>query len=88
MKRIFILVFGIVIGAAGSSVITGARSATFGSRTADVTQATNAAYRDGMFLGKLDSRSGRGRHACVARWSASADRSSFAAGYEAGYARF
>jgi hypothetical protein len=50
-------------------------------------QATDGAYRDGLFLGRLDARAGRNRRACVGRWSSQTDRASFASGYEDGYAR-
>jgi hypothetical protein len=44
-------------------------------------QATNAAFRDGMFVGKLDIQNGRKLHLSSGRWQADADRKSFIAGY-------
>ena len=84
MKRVFAIVLGLVICAGASTVITGARS---NRRSAEINQATDAAYRDGLFLGQFDANRGRARHMCVGRWSTASDRNSFIAGYDAGYAK-
>ena len=49
-------------------------------------QATDAAFRDGLYLGKLQARQGREPHLSVGRWSGEADRGAFVRGYERGYA--
>ncbi len=83
MKRIFGIVLAIVICAAGSTMITNANS-----RTQHPEQKRNdAAYRDGLFLGQLDSKQGRERHLSIGRWSSQAERRSFSEGYKAGYER-
>jgi hypothetical protein len=51
----------------------------------DVRQATNAAYRDGLFQGKLAAARGAKPIPSVGRWNGEKDRSSFAAGYKEGY---
>lgn len=51
----------------------------------DSSQEINAAYRDGLYLGKLDGQEGRKAKPSVGRWNAEADRVSFTAGYEKGY---
>jgi len=84
MKKVFAIVLGLVICAGASTLITGVRS---NRRSADINQATDAAYRDGLFLGQFDANQGRTRHVCVGRWSTASDRNSFIAGYEAGYAK-
>jgi hypothetical protein len=48
-------------------------------------EASNAAYQDGMYLGRLAARSGSGPHISALRRSAGEDRASFSAGYELGY---
>ncbi|HEX4544740.1 MAG TPA: hypothetical protein VH110_00180 [Candidatus Acidoferrum sp.] len=45
----------------------------------------NAAYRDGVYLGKLDGQEGRKVRPSVGRWNAEVDRASFTTGYEKGY---
>jgi hypothetical protein len=47
--------------------------------------ATDAAYRDGLFLGRFDAEAGRSHRVCLGRWSTLPDRASFASGYEDGY---
>lgn len=87
MKRIFLLGLMIVILAVVSTVWSGVSATTGQSRKPDSTHATDAAYRDGLFLGKFDAQSGRVRRVCVGRWSAETDRAAFASGYKDGYAR-
>jgi hypothetical protein len=48
-------------------------------------QATNAAYRDGMYLAKLDVQNGRKPHLITGRWSNAQDRASFLEGYQQAY---
>lgn len=47
--------------------------------------ATDGAFRDGLFVGRMTARSGRAAHAPIGRWSSEGDRASFAAGYRRGY---
>jgi hypothetical protein len=84
MRRIPVLLLGIAIGAGASTMMSGVRANV---HTAMVDQHTDAAYRDGLFLGQLDARQKRESHACVGRWSTATDRDSFAAGYRAGYGK-
>jgi hypothetical protein len=51
-----------------------------------VDQATNGAYRDGLYLGRLAVGRGDPYHTSVGRWSKKADRAAFAVGYQQGYA--
>ena len=51
----------------------------------EVRHATDAAYRDGLFQGKLAAARGNKAIPSVGRWSSSEDRSSFVAGYTQGY---
>ena len=48
-------------------------------------QAAVAAFRDGLYLGKLDSQRGSARHVAIGRWSGVGDRASFAKGYDQAY---
>jgi hypothetical protein len=41
-----------------------------------------AAYRDGLYVGKLAAQRGEQRLAPVGRWAAQSDRDAFSAGYE------
>ena len=46
---------------------------------------TNAAYRDGLYVGKLAAKQGIEPHAAIGRWSRTEDRENFAAGYQQSY---
>lgn len=51
-------------------------------RTPITTQAaTDGAFRDGLYLGKLDRAAGRTVAPPIARWSSDKDRESFVRGY-------
>ncbi len=47
--------------------------------------ATNAAYRDGLYLGKFAAQQGNDAHLATARWARSEDRENFATGYQQSY---
>ena len=52
----------------------------------ETTLASDGAFRDGLYLGKLAAESGQApRRPAIGRWSADQDRSMFAAGYRRGY---
>jgi hypothetical protein len=50
-----------------------------------IERAANAAYRDGLFEGKLARSRGSLAHVSVGRWTKQNDRRAFAAGYQAGF---
>ena len=47
--------------------------------------ATNAAYRDGLYLGKLAAERGNDPRSATRRWAKANDRAVFTAGYEQAY---
>jgi hypothetical protein len=51
----------------------------------DVGGPTDAAFRDGLFLGRQDAEHGRKPHLSTGRWSADADRRLFVSGYSQAY---
>jgi len=84
MKKLFLfmLVGSVAVGALTSRNLLTKADLTDSSL---VSQAGNAAFRDGMHLGRFDAESGRTRHLSVGRWSTDTGRASFVAGYQAGY---
>jgi len=84
MRRVSILLLGIVIGAGASNMVSGVRANVGNTK---LSQHADAAFRDGLFLGRLDAKQGRAAHISVGRWGTALDRNSFAAGYQAGYAK-
>jgi len=85
MKRLslFLLVVGVAVAAATSTSRLLIPVTLPGNTT--VSQASNAAFRDGLYLGRFDAESGRTRHLCVGRWSSDINRAWFTTGYQAGY---
>jgi hypothetical protein len=84
MKRMFLFVLAVSVAVAAltsRSLLTSSPS----PGNAAVSQAGNAAFRDGLHLGKFDAQSGRTPHLSVGRWSSEMDRAWFVAGYQAGY---
>lgn len=51
----------------------------------DVRLAGEGAYRDGLYLGRLDRQRRAAEHPAWARWNAEEDRKLFVRGYEMGY---
>ena len=47
--------------------------------------ASDAAFRDGLFQGRLAVQRGAAKNPATGRWNAEADRTSFAAGYQQGF---
>jgi hypothetical protein len=74
-------------------VVLGAPTAMLTTRAArmnqvensDSIQAMDAAFRDGLYLGKLDAQQGRKQHLSIGRWNSAKDRASFTTGYLQGY---
>jgi hypothetical protein len=89
MKTIFILTLALSVLAV-AAVIQGRKmesNIAEHSASADLQPAQMmAAFRDGMYLGKLAAQGGEARHVSVTRWAAAGDRQAFAAGYEHAYA--
>jgi hypothetical protein len=48
-------------------------------------QSNNAAFRDGLYLGKFAAEGGNQYRIAVGRWSRTDDRTNFASGYDRGY---
>jgi hypothetical protein len=54
----------------------------------DTQTATDGAFRDGLYVGRLAAEGGRPPHPQIGRWSNEHDRTSFVAGYRRGYNDF
>lgn len=78
------LAIAFCIGTTGLLASSGNRTAPE-SQSVEAQLATDGAFRDGLYVGKLAAQSGRTRHPLVGRWSTQRDRASFVAGYEQGY---
>jgi basic membrane lipoprotein Med (substrate-binding protein (PBP1-ABC) superfamily) len=65
--------------------LAGKASHTKQVNTVDASQETDAAFRDGLYMGRLDAEDARNVRPSVSRWSEPKDRASFLAGYQRGY---
>src|SRR5258707_2157585 len=81
MKRLSVYLFIIVI--AGAAAAISATVALHRSHVvaSNVNKRTDAAFRDGLFLARLDAEHGRKPHLATGRWSTDADRRSFVSAY-------
>lgn len=79
MKKQFLTIFALPLVAA-TILVAGVRSDS-PQLSSSPSATTNAAFRDGMFAAKYDVEQGRKLHLSSGRWSSSADRASFIAGY-------
>jgi hypothetical protein len=86
VNRFFLsaLVIVLCLGATGMlSMGNPAHSPQDASRLANL--ATNAAFRDGLYQGKLAAQRGDAPHVAIGRWASEADRATFSDGYQLGY---
>lgn len=84
MQRL--LTYVLAMGCVGTSAMLVQRDVTIRPKqSADVQLTNDAAYRDGLYLGKLAHAAKRHVHPPIGRWSTEKDRASFAAGYLQGF---
>jgi hypothetical protein len=84
MQRL--LIYTLAMGCVGTSAMLVQRDiAVRKNQSVDVQMAADAAFRDGLYLGKLARTAKTPMHPPVGRWSTEKDRASFVAGYRQGY---
>ena len=84
MSKFFVYTATLLAGLAASAML-GKTGSTGNQRLAEARLASDGAYRDGLYVGRLTAEAGRGSHPPVGRWSTNADRASFIAGYRQAY---
>jgi len=84
MQRL--LTYVLAMGCVGTSAMLVRRDVTLGQRqSANVQLANDAAFRDGLYLGRLAHAANRQARPPIGRWSTEKDRATFAAGYRQGF---
>jgi len=78
----YVLAMGLV-GTSAAMLVS--RDMTLQSRGADIQLNNDAAYRDGLYLGRLAQAAKRPMRPPIGRWSNEKDRASFAAGFQQGF---
>lgn len=81
-----LLIVGLAVGCMGTSsmVFQGIRTARQ-NPSIEAQAATDGAFRDGLYLGKLARAANAENRPPIGRWSNASDRASFARGYRQGY---
>lgn len=85
MKRLSLFASVIALGMGTASLLRGDRRVAYFSANDNVAQATNGAFRDGLYLGRLAAERGIAPRVARGRWATAEDQASFTAGYERGY---
>jgi hypothetical protein len=88
VKKLFLLASLLALGMGTVSSLRTDRPHPSSISSQTVAQATNAAYRDGLYLGRLAAECGAGPHLAIGRWATAEDRASFTAGYQRAYSEF
>ena len=85
MVKLFISALAVAVCLGSTAMLTNSSSTVPSSVSTETKMATDGAFRDGLYLGKLAAERGQVLRPAIGRWSADRDRSMFAAGYRRGY---
>ena len=86
MRRLFLFAVALTLWAGVAfMLLSGARQDSFPQLHDNNPVQTRAAFRDGLYLGRLAAQRGEEPHISEGRWSNQADRVLFTAGYAQGY---
>jgi hypothetical protein len=85
MKRLPLYASVIALGIVPTSMLHSNRHDNLPAANENVAEATDGAFRDGLYLGRLAAKRGSEPRIAVGRWATGKDRASFTAGYQRGY---
>jgi len=85
MGRLLTFALAIVVCLGTTAMLASHDRALRLNQKANVPLASDAAFRDGLYVGKLAAEAGRPLHAPSGRWSKDTDRANFLAGFLRGY---
>ncbi len=86
MNRILGYALAMAVGlGTGAALSNGVSANTVAANHVAIKHGTDAAFHDGLYMGKHDAEEGRLRHVSAGRWSTATDRSQYQAGYDAGF---
>ena len=80
MKTISLFALALTLGMGTASMLN-----TNNQNSNQPVQNADAAFRDGLYLGKLAAQAGAEPHVARGRWATLGDRALFSAGYQEGY---
>ena len=85
MKKIGLYVLIIVLSVGSAAMVQSAMRTRSLNSDSSALMATNGAFRDGLYLGKLAARNGEEPRISTGRWVKDEDRSAFRDGYNRGF---
>jgi len=86
MEKIFILALALTVSL-GTTAVLANGGYTARHPQSDITKmASDGAFRDGLYIGRLAAEGRQPQSPPIGRWSAERDRASFVEGYRRGYA--
>ena len=88
MEKLFTYALAVAVGLGTTAVLANSRRGQRQDSSVEQQLASDGAFRDGLYVGKLTAESGRPSHPLTGRWSSEKDRASFRAGYPRGYGDF
>jgi hypothetical protein len=87
MRKLSMYVLAIAACVATTALVGGSVHAAPQAQNPETQMATDGAFRDGLYVGRLTAEAGRPLRPTVGRWSSARDRVSFLAGYQRGYSQ-
>jgi hypothetical protein len=85
MRKLSTYAFAIAACLATTALLGSSVHAARQPQSEEAQMATDGAFRDGLYLGRLTAEAGRPLRPAVGRWSSARDRASFLTGYQRGY---
>jgi hypothetical protein len=85
MDKLFTFALVIAVSLGTTAMLANSGRSARQDQTTDAHLASDGAFRDGLYVGRLSAESGRALRPPVGRWSGEQDRASFVAGYQRGY---
>jgi hypothetical protein len=88
MKKLSLCITMLALFAGATAMLRNDRPRPLSAIQADARRDASAAFRDGLYLGKLAATQGGPIRVAIGRWATDGDRTLFAAGYQQGYHDF
>ena len=85
MKKIGLYVLIIVLSVGSAAMVQSVMRTRSLNSDSSALMATNGAFRDGLYLGKLAAKNGEEPRIAIGRWVRDEDRSAFQEGYYRGF---
>ena len=85
MKKVSLCLTALVLFAGATAMLPNDRQSRFPAIERGARLNASAAFRDGLYLGKLAAKQGGPMRLASGRWASLGDRALFALGYEQGY---